>query len=40
MTETIDSDPNKNKPRRLNNREARELLSTKAKLTKEQRLLK
>lgn len=40
MTETIDSDPNKNKPRRLNNRELRELLSTKAKLTKEQRLLK
>ena len=40
MTETIDSDPNKNKARRLNNREVRELLSTKAKLTKEQRLLK
>lgn len=41
MTETIDSDPNNNnKPRRLNNREVRELLSTKAKLTKEQRLLK
>jgi len=40
MTETIDSNPNKNKPRRLNNREIRELLSTKAKLTKEERLLK
>lgn len=38
VTETIDS--NKNKPRRLNDREVRELLSTKAKLTKEQRLLK
>ena len=29
-----------NKPRRLNNREVQDLLSTKAKLTKEQRLLK
>lgn len=40
MTETIDFDSNKNKPRRLNNKQVRELLSTKAKLTKEQQLLK
>ena len=39
-TEAVDSDLNKNKPSRLNSREVRELLSTKAKLTKEQRLLK
>ena len=35
MTETIPD-----KPRRLNNREVRELLSSTAKLTKEQRLFK
>ena len=40
ITESIDSTPNKNKPRRLTNVELRELLSTKVKLTKEQRLLK
>ena len=40
VTETTDSGPNKNKLRRLNSREVRDLLSTKAKLTKEQRLLK
>nr|YP_010283344.1 hypothetical protein MKU01_pgp030 [Psammodictyon constrictum]ULD16463.1 hypothetical protein [Psammodictyon constrictum] len=42
MTDSIDSDPNKNKPRRLSNREVRELLAiqSKSKLTKQQRLLK
>jgi hypothetical protein len=38
MTETIESNPEK--PRRLNNKEVRELLASKVKLTKEQRLLK
>lgn len=40
MTEAIESDFTKSKPRRLNNREVRELLSSKSRLTKEQRLLK
>lgn len=37
MTETLD--PNPKKPRRLNNKEVRELFSNTAKLSKEQRLL-
>ena len=40
MTEPSDADPNKNRPHRMSTREVRELLSTKAKLTKEERLLK
>ena len=40
MTETLDSNSKLKKPRRLGNRELQNLLSTKAKLTKEQRLLK
>jgi hypothetical protein len=40
MTEPSDADPNKNRPHRMSTREVRELLSTKAKLTREQRLVK
>jgi len=40
MTETMESDPTNEKLPRIKNTELRELLSTQAKLTKEQRLLK